>query len=122
MYSVVEFKGHQYKLQAGDIVDVERVDQEIGTDIELDQVLFVGGETPQIGAPTVAGAKVKARLIKEGRSEKILVFKRKRRSGRRARRGHRQEYSALLITEVIDGNGNSTKIDAKSKEAEKYLK
>jgi len=121
MYGVVEVSGHQYKVQAGDIVDVEKLSVEAGSDIDLDQVLFVSGETPLIGAPTLAGATIKARVIHHDRSRKVIVFKRKPGMYKR-KNGHRQHYTALLITEINDGQGNSEKIDAKSKNAEKYLK
>ena len=121
MYGVVEVSGHQYKVKAGDILDVEKLNAEAGSDIDLDQVLFVGGKTPLVGAPLVEGALIKARVIRHDRSRKLIIFKRKPGMYKR-KNGHRQHYTALLITEVNDGKGNSDKIDAKSKNAEKYLK
>lgn len=122
MYSVVEITGHQYKVQPGDLIDVEKINSvEEGSEVEFDRVLFVGGETPVVGAPTVAGATVKAKLIRNDRSRKIVIFKRA--PGKYQRKnGHRQHYSALLITEVTDGNGKTVKIEADSKNAKKYLK
>ena len=122
MYSVVEITGHQYKVQAGDLIDVEKINSvEEGSMVEFDRVLFIGGEKPVVGAPVVAGAKVKAKLIRNDRARKIVVFKRK--PGKYDKKnGHRQHFSALLITEIVDGEGNSIKIDANSKNAQKYLK
>lgn len=121
MYGVVEIAGHQYKVQAGDVLDVEKLTNEAGSTVEFDSVLFVGGEKPVVGLPTVSGAKVVAKVIRHDRSRKVIVFKRKPGAYKR-KNGHRQHYTALLITEVSDGNGNVSKIDAASKEAKKFLK
>lgn len=121
MYGVVEISGHQYKVQAGDVIDVQKLDAEAGSTIDLDQVLFIGGEKAAIGKPTVAGAKATAKVIKHARSRKVIVFKRKP-GAYRTKNGHRQHYTSLLITELNDGSGNTAKIDAKSKNAEKFLK
>lgn len=121
MYGIVEVSGHQYKVQAGDILDVQKLSAEEGSTVELDKVLFVGGDNPQVGLPTVNGAKVTAKVIRHDRSRKIFVFKRKPGMYRK-KNGHRQHYTALLITEVNDGAGNTAKIDAGSNNAKKYLK
>jgi len=121
MYGVVQIGGHQYKVQAGDILDVQKLSDEAGSTIELDQVLFIGGEKALVGAPTVSGAKITAKVIRHDRSRKILVSVRKPGKYRKTN-GHRQQFTSLLITELNDGAGNSEKIDAKSKAAEKYLK
>ena len=121
MYGIVEIGGHQYKVQPGDLIDVQKLSEEAGTTLELDKVLFVGGDSAQIGTPTVAGASVKAKIIRHDRSRKVIVFKRKP-GGYQRKKGHRQEYSALLITELTDGSGKTEKIDAKSKAATKFLK
>ena len=120
MYGVVEIAGHQYKVQAGDVIDVDKLTAEAGSDVELDQVLFVGGDNPQVGLPTVTGAKVTARVIKHDRSRKIIVFKRKPGLYQK-KNGHRTHYTSLLITEVADGAGKSEKIDKSSKAAKKFL-
>jgi large subunit ribosomal protein L21 len=121
MYGVVEISGHQYKVHAGDVLDVEKLTNEAGTNVELDKVLFIGGETPVVGLPTVAGAKITAKVIRHDKSRKIIAFKRKPGMYQK-KMGHRQNYTALLITEINDGNGNVTKIDSDSKAAKKYLK
>ncbi len=120
MYSVVEIAGHQYRVQAGDVIDVEKLKDEAGTNVEFDSVLFVGGENTHVGLPTVNGAKVTAKVIKHDRSRKIIIFKRKPGLSRR-KNGHRQQYTSLLITEINDGNGSTAKIDAESKNAKKFL-
>jgi large subunit ribosomal protein L21 len=120
MYGVVKIGGHQYRVKAGDVLDVEKLSHEAGSTVELEEVLFVGGEKPVVGLPTVEGAKVTAKVIKHDRSRKIIVFKRKPGMYRR-KNGHRQHYTSLLITEVNDGQGNVSKVDAKSKSAKKFL-
>jgi large subunit ribosomal protein L21 len=114
MYTVVEIKGHQYKLAAGDLIDVERIEAEVGSTVTFDQVLLVGGAKTLVGAPTVGGAKVTAKVVKQGRTRKILVLKRKPGAYRR-KNGHRQCFTGLLITEINDGQGGVTKAEAKTK-------
>lgn len=99
MYSVVEIKGHQYKVKEGDIVDVQKMDAEIGSKLELDKVLFIGGDAPKVGTPVVEGAKVTAEVIRQARSRKIIVSKRSP-GGYRKKNGHRQHYTALKITSI----------------------
>jgi large subunit ribosomal protein L21 len=114
MYTVVEIKGHQYKLSAGDLIDVERIEAEVGTTVTFDQVLLVGGAKTLVGAPVVGGAKVTAKVVKQGRTRKILVLKRKP-GAYRKKNGHRQCFTGLLITEINDGQGGVTKAEAKAK-------
>jgi len=99
MYSIVEVKGHQYRVQEGDIVDVQRMDAEVGATVELDKVLFVGGDKVTLGTPLVAGAKVTAEVVRQARSRKIIVMRRS--PGKyRKKNGHRQHYTALKIKSI----------------------
>jgi large subunit ribosomal protein L21 len=122
MYGIVEITGHQYKVTPGEVIDVDKLGaHEAGATIELDKVLFIGGDKPLVGLPTVTGAKITAKVIRHDKARKILVFK--RRPGLyQKKKGHRKHYTALIITEIDDGNGNVTKIDMKSPKAVKYLK
>ena len=70
MYGVVEISGHQYRVKTGDLIDVQKLSNEVGTDITLDKVLFVGGENVSVGTPVVKGAKIKARVVKTDRARK----------------------------------------------------
>jgi len=120
MYSIVQVGGHQYKVQAGDVIDVQKLSQEIGEEISFDKVLFVGGESYNVGAPFLSGASVKAKVVRQARSRKVTVYKRK--PGKyRKKNSHRQHYTALLITELNSGSGESSAIDKESKNAKKYL-
>ena len=114
MYTVVEIKGHQYKLSAGDLIDVERIEAGVGSSVTFDNVLLVGGSKTIVGAPVVGGASVTAKVVKQGRTRKILVLKRKP-GAYRKKNGHRQCFTGLLITEINDGQGGVTKAEAKAK-------
>ena len=120
MYSVLQIGAHQYRVQAGDVIDVQKLDGEIGHIIDLDQVLFVSGEGLAVGTPLVAKARVSAQVVRQGKAPKLTIFK--RRPGMwQKKRGHRQQCTALLITEITDGQGNTSKIDPESKSYKKYL-
>ena len=100
MFGVVEIKGHQYRVQAGDVIDVQKMDGEVGSAVELTDVLLVGGDSPKVGTPLVAGAKVTAEIVRQARSRKVIVLKRK--PGKYiTKNGHRQHYTALKIKEVL---------------------
>ncbi len=99
MYGIVEIKGHQYRVQEGDVVDVQKLEGEIGAKVELDNVLFIGGDAPKVGMPAVAGAVVSAEIIRQARSRKVIVSVRK--PGKyKKKNGHRQHYTALKITGI----------------------
>ena len=120
MYGIVEVGGHQYQVRPGELMDVDRLTAKAGEDIVLDQVLMLAGDDIVVGTPTIAGAKVTARVLSHGRGEKIRVLKRRPGQYKKVR-GHRQEFTALLVTQIDDGKGHVEKIDPKSKEATKFL-
>jgi len=121
VYSVVEIAGFQYKVRPGDLLDVQKLDVEAGKDTTFDKVFFIGGEQTIVGKPTISGAHVVARVLKHDKGDKIEMLK--RRPGRYCKRkGHRQQFTALLITEVTNGQGKAKKIESTHKMAEKYLK
>ena len=100
MYAVIKTGGKQYKVSEGDLLKVEKVEGEVGTTIELDQVLMVGGAEVKLGTPLVPGAKVKARIVAQEKDKKILVFKSKRRGGNRKKYGHRQPITRLKVAAI----------------------
>jgi large subunit ribosomal protein L21 len=103
MYAVVKTGGKQYRVAAGDVIKVERLDGEVGATIDLDQVLMVGGgdgEELRVGTPRVQGASVKALVLDQAKGPKILVFKKKRRKNYRRKRGHRQLQTVLRIRDI----------------------
>ncbi len=100
MYAVIKTGGKQYKVAEGQRVCVEKLPGNAGDKVTLDQVLFVGGDTPKIGQPLVAGAKVAAEIVDQGRGKKIVVFKFRRRKNYRRKTGHRQPFTELKITGI----------------------
>jgi large subunit ribosomal protein L21 len=107
MYAVIKTGGKQYRVQAGDLLIVEKLDGEPGAEVAFDQVLMIGeGAAVTLGAPTVAGALVSATLVETRKGEKIKVFKKIRRQGYRRTRGHRQFQSVLRVTGIA-GDGRS---------------
>ena len=105
MYAVIETGGRQYRVQPGDVVDIERSGDEIesGDEIHFDRVLLIGGDDGvKVGAPVVDSAKVTGVLVDPVRGPKIVVFKKKRRKGYKRRRGHRQDLYRVRI-ESIEG-------------------
>jgi len=120
MYGVVEIKGHQYKIGPGDIIDVEKMDAELGSNIDLSECLFIGGETPLVGTPLLEGAKATAKVIRHAKDRKILVA-RKQPGKWFKKNGHRQQYTSLLIISLSDGKGAEVSIDKESDRAKKYL-
>ena len=116
MYGIVEISGHQYKVKTGDLIDVEKLKTEVGKMIQFD-ALFIGGETPRVGTPIIKGASVAAKVLKHDAGRKKTVFRRSP-GHYRKKRGHRQEYTALLITKIDDGQGKVDKIDPEKQKKE----
>lgn len=101
MYAVVATGGKQYRVSEGDVITVEKIGAEEGATIRLDQVLLVGLEDRTIlGRPFVSGAQVLAKVLENGRGEKIIVYKYKRRKKYRRKQGHRQHFTRLVIEKI----------------------
>lgn len=100
MYAVIRTGGKQYRVSEGDKLRVERLPGEVGSSIDLDDVLMVGGDSPKVGTPTVSGAKVTAEIVAQDRAKKVIVFKFKRRKNYRKKRGHRQHYTEIKVTGI----------------------
>jgi len=101
MYAVFRTGGKQYRATQGDRLRVERLDAEVGDDVEFDEILLVGeGADIKVGAPLVAGGKVAARVTAQGRGKKIDVVKFKRRKNYKRQHGHRQHYTEVEITSI----------------------
>ena len=100
MYAVIKTGGKQYRVSEGDRIRVEKLDGEVGSKVELTEVLMIGGDSVTIGKPLVKGAIVTAEIIAQDRAKKIIVFKFKRRKNYRRKNGHRQPYTELRVTGV----------------------
>ncbi len=97
MYAVIKTGGKQYKVASGDVLKIEKIAGEAGQEVVFNEVLAID-ET--IGTPFVAGASVKATVIKQARDAKIIVFKKKRRQNYRRKNGHRQSITLVKITDI----------------------
>lgn len=101
MYAVIETGGKQYKVSEGDVVFIEKLDAEAGSEIKFEKVLIAGeGEAVKVGTPLVEGASVTAKVLKNGKAKKVLVFKMKRKKNERKKRGHRQPFTKVEITAI----------------------
>jgi large subunit ribosomal protein L21 len=101
MYAVIQTGGKQYRVAEGDTIRVEKLlAGDVGSKVEFNDILMVGGEKVEVGKPHVGGAKVTAEIVAQDLAKKIIVFKMKRRKGYRNRRGHRQPYTELRIDSV----------------------
>ncbi len=103
MYAVIQTGGKQYRVTAGDIIQVEKLEGAAGDILKLDQILSLSGDKIVIGSPMVSGAVVEAQIISQEKTDKVLVFKKKRRHNYRRKNGHRQQVTILHITSVAMG-------------------
>ena len=118
MYAVIETGGKQYRIAQGDVVRVELLPAELGSEVSIAAVSLVAtDEQVHVGTPTVEGASVRAKVVEIGRGQKVLAFKKKRRKGYRRKIGHRQSFTALQIEEIVapGGGANTAKKKAKKK-------
>lgn len=103
MHAVIKTGGKQYRVATGDVVKVEKLEGEVGSNIKISDVLAVGeGDGIRIGAPIVEGASVSAVIVEQGKHKKLIVFKKKRRKGYTKKQGHRQLFTSIRI-ESING-------------------
>jgi large subunit ribosomal protein L21 len=101
MYAIIETGGKQYKVQEGDVLFIEKLSAEEGQDVSFDKVLVVSkDDTLTVGSPLVDGAKISAKVIKNGKGKKINIFKYKPKKGYRRRQGHRQPYTKVQIEKI----------------------
>ena len=102
MYAIMETGGKQFKVQQGDVLQIEKLDAEVGQTVEVSKVLAIGQESGlTIGRPFVEGARVMLKITAQGKGEKILVFKYKPKKKYRKLRGHRQPYSQVVVDEIL---------------------
>ena len=109
MFAVIKTGGKQYRVAADDVIEIGKIPGNPGEIIQLGDVLVVGGDSTTLGLPTVAGASVAAEVLEQGRGPKIIAFKKRRRKNSRRRRGHRQEFTLLRITEILTDGAKPTK-------------
>ena len=101
MFAVFKTGGKQYRVAAEDVLQVAKVKGDPGDIVEFGEVLVVGGDSVTLGAPTVSGATVAAEVLDQARGPKVIAFKKRRRKNSRRKRGHRQEFTLIRITEIL---------------------
>jgi large subunit ribosomal protein L21 len=104
MFAVIKTGGRQYRVVPNDVLEIGKIEGLVGTIVQLGEVLVVGGDTPVLGAPTVAGASVAAEVLDHKRGPKVIAFKKRRRKNSRRKRGYRDEITVLRITEILTDN------------------
>ena len=105
MYAIIRDRGMQYRVEEGQIVEVALLDAQPGSQVELGEVLLIGGgESAQVGSPLVEGAKVLAKVLGDVKGDKIVVFKYKNKKRYRRRTGHRQQYTRITISEIVSAS------------------
>jgi large subunit ribosomal protein L21 len=118
MYAVIRTGGKQYKVAPNDVIVVEKLMADKGAMVQFDEVLMVGGEgNASIGAPVVAGAVVTARVLDQGKGDKVIIFKKRRRKNFRRKKGHRQPETTLRIAGIYTG-GQKPDLTAEAAPAE----
>ena len=123
-FAVIQTGGKQYKVKAGEILKVEKLENSTSNSkIEFNEVLAYGDDkTSEVGAPKIDGAKVEADIIKNGKNRTVLIFKKRRRQNSRRKNGHRQEYSMIRINKIFSKDGKvlseAEKISKPSKKEE----
>ncbi len=114
MYAIIKTGGKQYKVQAGDILQIEKVEQELGAEYTIDQVLMIGGDKAHVGTPIVKNAKVTVVVTKQAKTRKVYVFKKKRRQGYRKFATHKQNFTEIFIKSITSPDGEVSKTDMKA--------
>jgi large subunit ribosomal protein L21 len=108
MFAVIKTGGRQYRVVPDDVLEIGKIAGDVGTIVQLGEVLLVGGDSPVLGAPTVAGATVAAEVLQHKRGPKVISFKKRRRKNSRRKRGYRDEITVLRITEILTNDNQPT--------------
>jgi large subunit ribosomal protein L21 len=108
MFAVIKTGGKQYRVAPDDVLEIGKIDGEPGTIVQLNEVLVVGGDTPVLGVPAVAGASVAAEVLDHKRGPKVIAFKKRRRKNSRRKRGYRDELTLIRVTEILTDNAKPT--------------
>jgi large subunit ribosomal protein L21 len=104
MFAVIKTGGRQYRVVPNDVLEIGKIEGQVGTIVQLGEVLVVGADTPVLGTPTVAGASVAAEVLDHKRGPKVIAFKKRRRKNSRRKRDYRDEITVLRITEILTDN------------------
>ena len=108
MFAVIKTGGRQFRVAPDDMLEIGKIAGDVGTIVQLSEVLMVGGDTPVLGTPMVAGATVAAEVLQHKRGPKVISFKKRRRKNSRRKRGYRDELTLLRVTEILTDNATPT--------------
>jgi large subunit ribosomal protein L21 len=108
MFAVIKTGGRQFRVVPDDVLEIGKIAGDVGTIVQLGEVLLVGGESPVLGTPTVPGASVAAEVLQHKRGPKVIAFKKRRRKNSRRKRGYRDEITVLRITEILTNDNKPT--------------
>ena len=108
MFAVIKTGGRQYRVVPDDVLEIGKIAGDVGSIVQLGEVLLVGGDQPVLGTPTVAGASVAAEVLQHKRGPKVIAFKKRRRKNSRRKRGYRDEITVLRVTEILTDNKQPT--------------
>jgi len=108
MFAVIKTGGRQFRVAPDDVLEIGKIAGDVGTIVQLSEVLMVGGDTPLLGTPVVAGASVAAEVLSHKRGPKVISFKKRRRKNSRRKRGYRDELTLLRVTEILTDSATPT--------------
>ncbi len=109
MFAVIKTGGLQYSVAEDQVVRIGRIEGEPGQIVQIGDVLMLGGDKPELGGPTVSGASVAVEIVEQSRGPKVIAFKKRRRKNSRRKRGHRQDYTVVRVSEILTGGAKPTK-------------
>ncbi|GAB6843283.1 large subunit ribosomal protein L21 [Methylorubrum rhodinum] len=119
MFAVIKTGGKQYRVAANDVITIATLEGEAGASVTFGDVLLFGdGEATQVGTPLLSGIGVTGEIVQHGRTRKVIAFKKRRRQNSRRRRGHRQDFTVVRITEISAGGKSAKAEPRKAKKAE----
>jgi large subunit ribosomal protein L21 len=121
MFAVIRTGGKQYRVAAEDVIKVDKVRGNPGEIVQFGEVLVVGGDSITLGQPTISGASVAAEVLEQGRGPKIIAFKKRRRKNSRRKRGHRQEFTLVRVTEILTDGAKPSQTARPKREPKKPL-
>jgi len=118
MFAVIKTGGKQYRVNPDDVVSVEKLAGSVGDTVVFPEILMVGGDAGlSLGAPTVAGATVTARIVEQTRDDKVIAFKKRRRQNSKRKRGHRQHQTVVRIAEILAGGAKPAQAESRTAES-----
>lgn len=110
MFAVIKAGGKQYRVAAEDVIKIDGIDRQPGEIVEFGEVLMLGGDNVQVGAPTISGALVAGEVLEHTRGDKVIAFKKRRRKNSRRKRGYRHDFTVIRITEILTDGQKPSKI------------